>query len=173
MTLERTSLKIDLIFFSLIVIAFCIVLTTGRLFPPVEANFSGLASDAIEGAVSSFVAPIKEAVDQPPSDYQPKYDTGRNFLAPAALHMLATLFIIAAMVIYVYYKEWDRTKRLSFITSALMFLLSGMIGIIFAFKGLKYLLYGLFHSAIFLGVLLFLGVIFFAVISAPFRSSRE
>jgi hypothetical protein len=148
--------KIEVIFSVLVIFSFCLSFTAEKSFAPIDAKFSELASDAVEGAVSTFLSPLKEiSSNDPVSEYQPHYNIRNNFLYPSIMYLLSTILMIIALYIF-YKRDWNKNDKKLYSLNAFLFFFTVTIGVIFSLKGIKYLAYSLFHSIIFLGVTLFL-----------------
>jgi hypothetical protein len=164
----------DILFLALIMSAFSFAFIGGKYFSPIETNFTDLASDAINDAVSTFIAPIKEATDDPETQpYKSSYNISRNFWLPGIMYLLSTIFSVLAVIIYTKFNEWSNLSIWDkWIKLAMIFVVCCM-GFLFCISGLKYLLYGIFHAIMFGVAFIILIIMALSIIKVVFQPSRS
>ncbi|MFB9326326.1 hypothetical protein ACFFSY_10410 [Paenibacillus aurantiacus] len=156
----------DLVFCCMVLIALALGFIGNRHFHPLDTNFSTLATDAAQGAASLFVSPLKDMVEETPDlseGYHSLYSTGQNFWLPGLMYTLAFFLCAGAFLFFYKFNNWDEILGLEKILRILLLLVPAFMGIVFGIGGIKYLVYGLFHSIVFIAVFGFLVMIILGV----------
>lgn len=160
----------DLFFCSLVFLALAFAFIGDKYFDPVDAKFSELATDAIHGAASTFFSPFEKSLDEngTSTTYQSPYKTGQNFWLPAFMYIISTLLCILAIFIYTKMNDWTNFTKLEKGIRLALLIVPCFMGFIFAIGGLKYLSFALFHSLIFLLMIVLLPILLLTFIKGAF-----
>lgn len=164
----------DYLFLGLVLLAFTFAFVGGKYFSPIETNFTDLASDAINDAVSTFTAPLKEATNNLETQpYISSYNVSQNFWLPGLMYLLSTILSILAVIIYIKYNDWNNISIWDKCIKLTMTFVVSFMSFLFCISGLKSLLYGLFHAIIFGIAFIILIVFTLSIVRIVFQPSKS
>jgi hypothetical protein len=164
----------DYLFLGLVLLAITFAFIGGEYFSPIETNFTDLASDAINDAVSTFIAPLKEATNNLKTQpYVSSYNVSQNFWLPGIMYLLSTFLSILAVIIYIKYNEWNDISILDKCIKLTMTFVVSFMSFLYFISGLRSLLYGLFHAIMFGIAFIILIVLTLSILRIIFQPSKS